>query len=90
MPALASFLRRRQLGDVLSFDDNAAGKDVGEAEDRVQHGRLAGTVRPDQAQRLALADPQAEIMQDFHLAVAGAQIVDREKRTAISQRIQFR
>ena len=29
-------------------------------------------------------------MQDFHLAVAGPQIVDRQKRTVISQRIQFR
>ena len=56
----------------------------------MQHGRLAGTVRADQAQRLALPNPQAEIMQDFHLSVAGAQIVDRQKRTAISQRIQFR
>ena len=80
MPTLFSF----SLGDspVISrassglADQDAAAEDVGEAEDRVQHRRLAGAVRPDQAERLAARDLQVEIVQDLHLAVAGAQAFD--------------
>src|SRR3546814_17095822 len=41
-------------------------------EDPVQHRLLAGAVRADHAERRALADLQRELVQDLHLAVAGA------------------
>src|SRR3546814_11464016 len=63
----------RQPRHVLAADRDAPAVDVGEPEDRVQHRRLAGAVRADQAERLALADLQRELVQDLHLAVAGAQ-----------------
>ncbi len=79
---------RFQRGDVLAANADRAGENVGEAEDRVQDRGLAGPVRPDQAERLALANAQVEIVQDLHLAVAGAQLVDREEGLALDQRRQ--
>ena len=52
-------------------DGDGAGEDAVEAEDRMQHRRLAGTVRADQAQRLPAPDPQVDAVQDLHLTVAG-------------------
>ena len=50
---------------------------------------FSGAVRPDQAQRLALADMEVEIVQDFHLAVAGAQGIDGQERVVVGERRQF-
>jgi hypothetical protein len=52
----------------------------------VQDGRLAGAVRADQAERLAAPDAQVEVVQDFHLAVAGAQALDGHVRLGPAQR----
>ena len=55
-----------------------------------KHGRFAGAVRADQAERLALADAQRKVVQDFHRPVAGAQMVDGEEVVAFDQRIERR
>jgi hypothetical protein len=80
---------RRLAGDVAPHlarpDADAAAEDAGEAEDRVQHGGLARAVGADQAQRLALADLEREIVQDLHVAVAGAQALDRDEGRPASE-----
>ena len=90
---LAQLLVRRKLRDVglggAVPDLDVAGENPVEAEDRVQHGRLAGAVRPDQAQRLAAADTQIDAVQDLHLAIAGDEIVDRQVGLAAHQRVEL-
>src|SRR3546814_6460081 len=75
----------RQPRHVLAADRDAPAVDVGEPEDRVQHRRLAGAVRADQAESLALADLQRELVQDLHLAVAGAQAGDLDEGSRADQ-----
>ena len=55
----------------------------------MQHGRLAGAVRADQAQRLFVPDAQAEAVQDFHIAVAGIKIVDAQMRVIAGERVEL-
>src|SRR3546814_5277446 len=52
----------------------------------MQHRRLAGAVRADQAERLALGDLEIEAVQDLHLAVAGAQALDADEGAAAGER----
>ena len=93
MPAERSFSFDDQAGHVdrraVALGRDRAGIDVGEAEDGMQHGRLAGAVRPDQAERLAAADPQVEAVQNLHLAVAGVQVVDAQMRLVTGQRVEL-
>ena len=84
MPPVRSFsFEESRVTSILcavAFGRDRAGIDIGEAENGMQHRRFAGAVRADQAQRLLVADAQAEPVQDFHLPVAGVQIVDAQMR----------
>ena len=94
MPPVRSFSledsRVTSILDAVAFGGDRSGIDRGEAENGMQHGRLAGAVRADQAQSLLVADPQAEPVQDFHIAVAGVEIVDAQMRFAAAKRVEFR
>src|SRR5262249_19099721 len=50
------------------------------AADAVDQGRLARTVRPDQAQPLALLDLQVDVLQRHEAAEALADLVDMQQR----------
>jgi hypothetical protein len=84
MPAFCSLA----LGESRHF--YGAGADIGEAEDRMQHRRLAGAVRADEADRLAARGAQREIVQDLHAAIAGAQVLDRDERLVSGKPVQVR
>ena len=57
-----------------------------EPHDRAQHRRLAGAVRPEQPDRLALADVQADVADDVVAPVAGVEPADLERGGAASLR----
>ena len=56
-----------------------AGGDADEAHDRLQRRRLAGAVAAHQAEDLAGVDGEGEAAQDADRAVAGVEVLDRER-----------
>ena len=56
---------------------DAAGGRADQAGDGLQQRRLAGAVRADQRDDLALRDVEGDVVQHLDLAVAGAQPSDR-------------
>jgi hypothetical protein len=77
---------RREVRHVATADANRARHDPREAVDRMQHRRLPGPVGTDEAKRLAATKAKVESVQDFHVAVAGEEPVDRDERFAAGQR----
>ena len=74
----AQLVLRRQLGRcplACRRPIDLAAEDVGEAEDRVQHVDLPAPFGPIRQSDWP-PDLQIEVVQDLHLAVAGAQILD--------------
>ncbi len=60
-----------QRGDASAHIDHAARRRENAADD-LQQGRLAGAVAADQADRLAVADIQIDVVQRMELAMPGA------------------
>ena len=98
MPALASFslgLRAVTSSRPLPSRPSSSpikirpGKDVGEAEYGMQHGRFAGAVGADEAQRLRFPHAQVDAVQDFHPTIAGAQVFQRDMGLAARQRVEL-
>ena len=67
---------------------NAAGHHVREAEGGMEHGRLAGAVGADEAERLAPACDEVDAVEDLHAAVAGAQAPNIDGGIALAERLQ--
>ncbi len=80
----------REPRHVRAAHDDPSRLDAREAVDRVQHGRLAGSVRADEAERLSRRHAQAHAVQDLHAAVAGDEVVQGEEWCAERERIQGR
>jgi lipopolysaccharide export system protein LptA len=54
----------RQLGDVLAVEEDAAAVRLHQAHDRIEAGRLAGAVRPEQADHLAAMHVERHVVKD--------------------------
>ena len=67
-----SHFRFWQTRDVAPVEDDAAGVDVDEPQERAPERRLAGARFADDADRFAAADPEVDAMQDFDAAHAFA------------------
>jgi len=85
----SQLVARRQSGDVAAAQGYGAGEDAGEPIDGVEHGGLAGAVRPDEAERLAAGEPQRKVMQDARAAVAGMKTIDGDEWRAARQALQL-
>ena len=74
----------------MSRPDKAhrAGEDAGEAVNGVQHRRLAGPVRADQAERTAAGDAERHAAQHVHASIAGMEIVDGEQRRCAGKPVE--
>ena len=70
----------RPAGYVDAVDQDLAGIGLHDAHDELHHGRLAGAVRPDQAEDLARADRQPHLVDRDKAAEALAQSRDLEER----------
>jgi len=55
----------------------------------MQNRRFSRPVRADQAQRLAAANAQIEVVQDLHLPVAGVEPVDPQMRLVSCKRVKL-
>ena len=75
--AAAGSLVRRQRTDVLPVERDAP-RERDEARDRVDQRRLAGAVRSDQADQLALADLEVDVLERVDAAECDGQAADRE------------
>src|SRR3984957_9124997 len=73
-------------GDVGAGEHDAAGVRREDAVDQVEQGRLAGAVRPDQAEDLALAHLEREVAHGLQAAEALAHLGEREDRRHSSTR----
>jgi hypothetical protein len=61
---------RRGLGDVVPIECDGAGARMQQPRDRLQGRGLAGAVRADQGDELALADRDGKPLEDIHQAIA--------------------
>ena len=78
MPAATRACAGRRVS-VPAGEDDPAGEALRHADQGVEQRRLAGAVAPEQGQRLALVEREAETLDDDGLAVAGAQVLDPEQ-----------
>ncbi len=67
-------------GDVFASEGDAAGGRRHQAGDGAQERGLAGAIGADQAGDLARRDREADVPEDAHVAVAGAEMLDGEQR----------
>ena len=67
---------RREAGDVLPLEDDAAGGGGNEAGDGLEQGGFAGTVAAEQGDDLALAHVERGVVEDVALAVEGVDLGD--------------
>ena len=81
---------RTGAAHVAARDPELPGEDVGEAEQRVEDGRFAGSVRADDAQGLSAPDQEVDPVQDLHLAVARMEVEEGEMRLAADERGESR
>src|SRR5207247_9235103 len=68
-----------QPGDLLAVEAHVPARDLHEADDALERGRLAGAVGADDAYHLARAHVEGAVMKDGHLAVARGQPVRLEQ-----------
>src|SRR5262249_21631421 len=84
--ATAAF--RRQMGDVDAREDDAPGVRGYRATGDTEQRRLAGAIRPDDAERLALGEGEVERARDDHGAEALGDLFEGEDgRHAVVVRI---
>jgi hypothetical protein len=67
---------RRQPGDVLPAQHNAAGLGLDHAGECAQRGAFAGTIRPDQRHQRPLWHAERNRVQHLHFAIAGDEVLD--------------
>ena len=79
IPRAAISLRRR-VGDVAAVEHTVAPIRRHEAADRPQQGRLAGTVRAEQCDALAVVDVEVDAEQHLDAAVGHVEAADEQKR----------
>ena len=75
-----AMLVRAQASDVVSVEDDPAGIERLEAGDQVEQRRLAGAVRPDDAEDLALVHVEGDVRVGGQAAVALGHAFDVEQR----------
>src|SRR6476646_3901332 len=75
---LARDLVRGKAGDVFALENDIAGGRAFDAHDRLHRGRLAGTVRTNQAEDLAGAQIEVEVLDGGKAAEALGQAADFE------------
>jgi len=73
-------LRRRHCGDVAPRIDDATGIRRDRAADNAEQCRLAGAVRPDNAERFAGCQPQIQALGNDDCTEAFGDLFKREKR----------
>src|SRR5207249_3912974 len=78
--APAEQLGRRAVGDILAGQEHPAGERGQEPEHRLEHGRLPGTVGPDDRDDLTGLHPQRHALEDLDLVVARAEIAHLQER----------
>ena len=71
---------RGPAGHVFAGEAHAAGIGVVEAADDVEDGRLAGAVRPDDAEHLAFDDIERHVAHGLHAAETQRQVARLEQR----------
>src|SRR6202035_2912568 len=81
--ALARDLVRGQSGDIFSQENDVARGRAFDPHDRLHRGRLAGAVRADQAENLAGAQLELEILDGGEAAEAFGQAADFENRSVV-------
>src|SRR4029077_2293229 len=67
-------------GDVRAAKRDRSGLRRVDAVDQIEQRRLAGAVRPDQAQNFSLAEHEAEIVHGLQAAEALADVVELKDR----------
>src|SRR6185312_8090657 len=70
---------RRKTSDVLAAEHDCAVKSPGDADQRIDESRLADAVAPEQRQRLAVLNREADGVDDPRLAITGAQAFDPQE-----------
>ena len=85
MPGLDELVGGR-LRDVLAVERDRALARVEQAADRLERGRLAGAVRPDQRHDLALVDLDRDALERVDLAVVGVDVVELQERRLAGRR----
>src|SRR6202521_414635 len=80
---LARDLVRGQAGDVFTLEDDFARARTLDAHDRLHRGRLAGAVRADQAENLAGAQIEAQVLDRGEATEALGEAADFENRRVI-------
>ena len=73
-------LVRRNPEEVVAVEDDAPPFGLVEPRDDVERGRLAGAVRPDQPDDLALLGRERHVVERENAAEAAGQVLDREER----------
>ncbi len=68
---LRNAMAGRACGHVVSVEANRATPRLDDPEDRLQRRRLPGRIAAEQADELAFADVQVEVLEDVDLAVVG-------------------
>src|SRR6202521_560336 len=84
---LARDLVRGQAGDVFTLEDDFARARTLDAHDRLHRGRLAGAVRADQAENLAGAQIETEVLDRGEAAEALGEAADFENGRIVGGRV---
>src|SRR5262249_6259374 len=77
--AASQEIGRRLVGDVLAVEHHEPLARGQEAEERLEHRRLARTVRPDDRHHLAGLHVEGHALQNLELAVAGVEVAHLEQ-----------
>src|ERR1700732_2006411 len=85
--ALACDLVRGQAGDVFALEHDFARARAFDAHDRLHRGRLAGAVRADQAENLAGAQIETEVLDRGEAAEALGEAADFENGRIVGGRV---
>ena len=79
-------LEHGQAGDVVAVQLDRALVRFDEADDHVEDGRLAGAVRPQEADRFAAPDRNADVLHHHSAAIAFAEAVHSEHALPVGLR----
>src|SRR6185503_13499698 len=71
---------RRQAYELAALEAHRSGAIADDAHDRLERGRLAGAVAPEQRHDLAFTHVEIDAVEDMGLAVPGFELVDRKQR----------
>ena len=78
MPERGDLVRRR-VRDVAAVEDDRAAVGLDDAADRLQQRALAGAVRAEQRDDLALLDVEVDVEQHLPVVVAGVDAADEQQ-----------